>query len=1157
MRSTSGWMWSVWFFFLMSNGHGIDIPFKHEIIDSRGMGHRQVADVDGDGKNDIVAVKHSAQQNLLIWYRYPDWKEQLICDIGAFKDYKDYRSCDMRLADMDNDGDIDLIGRIGRMKDNSSGVNCWFENPGSKGILEREWKRHDIVTSHYAKDIVVTDLNRDGKQDVVIRTENSKLVIAIQKAADVWSSREIDVPRLDGTDVGDLDRDGDPDIVINGMWLETPSDPINGEWIKRIFDDKWYVQRTGSKGAWYDNNSKVVVQDMDQDGLLDIIIVNSENRGYPVSWYKAPADVKTGSWKEYIIGYMDKSHSLNVADFDNDGDLDVMAGEMPNKPEEAPFPIVIFINQGDSRHWTEQKLADWGNYSAAIGDIDNDGDMDIIGLRNYNRSPIELWRNKTSDNKLSLDHFTYIRVDSTRTRVDGKNQGGGGWFGLDIGDITGDGYDDLVAGKWFYRNPKGIMTLPWPRVTLGDSLDAVIVMNVDDDTYGDLIAVKCNQQFWLEANDSLGSTWTVRKIGSLPICNHGTGAQGYTSAQIVPGGKEEILLNDDSGLFYLQIPEHPESVPWPSVVITKGISNGEMVAAADVDGDGDLDVASGFKIGNQENGVTWWENPGQVSAPWIQRPLGHVTFNLDRLALADMNGDRKIDVIVTEERYPGPDPDASLYWFEQPADARSPRWLRHKIVTEYSLNNLSVADMDRDGDQDIVTCEHKGPKEKLQIWENDGKGRFTEHLIDEGKESHLGCRLADMDHDGDLDIVSIAWEDFQYLHLWRNDAMKNQVGLKTAGMKKQPAADWSHRLPIQVNAGEVDRLDTPVEVALDANAFSDFSVLDQVGMGLVEVTASGAIIDPEVTFQFDKCSIDPSASQKFGTLVFLLSGETSAGSTRYYQLYFGKAVKKDMVENSVRVEEGGLYEQYDSFKITTARAVFYYHKKGSGFASMIDREGRDWISYHPSGGSAGNYRGIPNMGTPDFHPGPGDGNQISVLLHSGPVRATILSQTLDGQTACTWDFYADHATMTLLKKGEAPYWILYEGTPFGKLDLADDYWGMSNGDRLAIAEPWLGELPGPEWVYFGDKKCDRVLYLMLHQDDEALDQFWPMENNMTVFGFGRQYRCCDRYLTAVPAKLSIGFAETSRFPDIRRIVDSTLQPVSVYTQPIEIIAGRR
>jgi hypothetical protein len=42
--------------------------------------------------------------------------------------------------------------------------------------------------------------------------------------------------------------------------------------------------------------------------------------------------------------------------------------------------------------------------------------------------------------------------------------------------------------------------------------------------------------------------------------------------------------------------------------------------------------------------------------------------------------------------------------------------------------------------------------------------------VDTGKESHLGARLVDLDGDGAQEIVSIAYDGFQQLHLWRNDA---------------------------------------------------------------------------------------------------------------------------------------------------------------------------------------------------------------------------------------------------------------------------------------------------------------------------------------------------------------------------------------------------
>jgi hypothetical protein len=98
------------------------------------------------------------------------------------------------------------------------------------------------------------------------------------------------------------------------------------------------------------------------------------------------------------------------------------------------------------------------------------------------------------------------------------------------------------------------------------------------------------------------------------------------------------------------------------------------------------------------------------------------------------------------------------------------------------MNNLDTADMDGDGDIDIITCEHSMPyggkpapgHERLQVWANDGHGNFTEHTIDQNRESHLGAQAVDLDHDGDLDIVSIAWRDYQYLHLWRNDALRKK-----------------------------------------------------------------------------------------------------------------------------------------------------------------------------------------------------------------------------------------------------------------------------------------------------------------------------------------------------------------------------------------------
>ncbi|MCA9441731.1 MAG: VCBS repeat-containing protein, partial [Candidatus Omnitrophica bacterium] len=335
-----------------------------------------------------------------------------------------------------------------------------------------------------------------------------------------------------------------------------------------------------------------------------------------------------------------------------------------------------------------------------------------------------------------------------------------------IRDLTGDGQKDIVSGRYFYRNPGGDMTGTWPRVDFGKNVDAILALDVDGDAFGDVIAQALPDLWWLEANDRNGSRWTFRRIGSVPKATH-VNSQGFALGQIIPEAKPEIVVAGGDGIYYFEIPDAPERELWPRIHVTTESSD-EGLDVADMDADGWPDIVAG----NGEKYVAWWKNPANAKGNWQRFRLGTTTPHLaDRIRVGDMNGDGKTDVVVTEERYPGKEPDANLWWFEQPVEPTSDNWPRHHIITEYSLNNLDVADFDLDGDLDIVTCEHKGPNLKLQIFENDGAGDFFEHVVDQGKESHLGTLAADLDADGDLDLVSIAWDNYRNLHIWRNDAI--------------------------------------------------------------------------------------------------------------------------------------------------------------------------------------------------------------------------------------------------------------------------------------------------------------------------------------------------------------------------------------------------
>jgi hypothetical protein len=99
--------------------------------------------------------------------------------------------------------------------------------------------------------------------------------------------------------------------------------------------------------------------------------------------------------------------------------------------------------------------------------------------------------------------------------------------------------------------------------------------------------------------------------------------------------------------------------------------------------------------------------------------------------------------------------------------------------------SLDVADMDQDGDLDVIVGEHnlKQPgSAKLYIFENsDGKGgSWTRHLVYTGDEHHDGAQVVDIDGDGDLDIVSIGWGHSLVL-LYENRAIVKKENLLSLG----------------------------------------------------------------------------------------------------------------------------------------------------------------------------------------------------------------------------------------------------------------------------------------------------------------------------------------------------------------------------------------
>jgi putative heme-binding domain-containing protein len=248
-------------------------------------------------------------------------------------------------------------------------------------------------------------------------------------------------------------------------------------------------------------------------------------------------------------------------------------------------------------------------------------------------------------------------------------------------------------------------------------------------------------------------------------------------------------------------------------------------------------------------------------------------------------------------------------------------------------------------------------------------------------------------------------------------------------------------------------------------------------------------------------------------------------------------------DRTVRVSERTIHGDMDCFQVETATATYVYGKRGAGFASIIDNDGRDWISYRPGGEARGEYRGLPKCGQPTkyFHCGYGYGQYrtdnpfTSCLTVREAGHARIESETRDGKSACIWDFYPDHATLTLLRIDLPTFWFLYEGTPGGKLNADQDFVIHADGQKTTLSQPWSQVVP---WVCFGSAETPVGFVCFNHQDPEPgeADSYvaWPFAKtqggsfqDMTVFGFGRKgheklvQHVAD--LTRVPARYSIAF----------------------------------
>lgn len=323
-----------------------------------------VGDIDGDGKKDVLVT--STNDHKLSWYRNTN-------GLGDFSENQKIITNTLinaqngLLVDMNNDGKNDIIAISSPYDSTNNPKLVQFINLGN-GQFASEQIIYSVANDIFGK-IEAIDVDNDGDLDIV-----GSSVLGDMKVFKNNGNATYSLPNSYTSGAGffaatDVDNDGDVDLIVASssafFWLENTDGQGN-------FSNSIIIPTSLALPR------KFAIGDIDNDGLKEIIYTNS-NLG------KITINANGTFGPQTIISYLGNSNVMDIADLDNDGDLDIVCSATTSSGSTnrfryyqnsgngtfGPATLINFENLNDIPYYS-------GFTSLTINDINGDGKKDIL-----------------------------------------------------------------------------------------------------------------------------------------------------------------------------------------------------------------------------------------------------------------------------------------------------------------------------------------------------------------------------------------------------------------------------------------------------------------------------------------------------------------------------------------------------------------------------------------------------------------------------------------------------------------------------------------------------------------------------------------------------------------------------------------------------------